>query len=82
MSANYANFFHHVSSNKRNLYNYCADGRYQKDKANKTKLYKPGPGLPDYIIALITALMLCCANFWMEFIKYWIRKKYKRLLDI
>ena len=87
MSANYGSFFHHVSSNKRNLYNYCAEGpdswcRYQKDKANKTKLFKPGPGLPDYIIALITALMLCCANVRMEFIKCWIRKKYKRLLNI
>ncbi len=26
---------------------------YKQDLANKTKLYKPGPGLPDNIIALI-----------------------------
>ena len=36
----------------------CPDGpdtwcRYKQDLANKTKLYKPGPGLPDNIIALI-----------------------------
>ena len=28
-------------------------GAYQQDKANKTLLYKPGPGLPDNIISLI-----------------------------
>lgn len=57
-SAIYASLFHCVSSKKRNLHNHCPDGpeswcRYKQDKANNTKLYKPGPGIPDNIIALI-----------------------------
>ena len=52
----YASLFHCSSSKKRNLHDHCPDGpeswcRYKKDVANKTKLYKPGPGLPDHIIA-------------------------------
>ena len=57
-SAIHASFFHCISSKKRNLHHHCPDGpdswcAYKRDKANKTDLYKPGPGLPDNIIALI-----------------------------
>jgi len=57
-SAIYASLFHCVSSEKRSLHQYCPDGpdswcRFKQDEVNQAKLYKPGPGLPDNIIALI-----------------------------
>ena len=57
-SAIHASFFHCISSKKRDLHNHCPDGpdswcSFKRDKANNTDLYKPGPGLPDNIIALI-----------------------------
>ena len=41
---------------RRNLHNHCPEGAnswcwYNRDIANQTKLYKPGPGLPLDIIA-------------------------------
>lgn len=57
-SAIHASLFHCVSSERRNLHKHCPDGpdswcRFKQDKANNTNLYKPRPGLPDNIIALI-----------------------------
>lgn len=57
-SSIHASLFHCVSLEKRNLHQHCPDGpdswcRYKQDKVNKTSLFKPGPGLPDNIIALI-----------------------------
>ena len=55
-SAIHTSLFHCVSSEKRNLHHHCPDGpdswcRFKKDKVNNTNFYKPGPGLPDDIIA-------------------------------
>ena len=53
-----ASFFHCASSSKRYLHDNCPDGSeswcgHKKDIANKTKLFKPGPGLPDDVIAAV-----------------------------
>ena len=52
----YASLFHCASSERRNLHSYCPEGsdswcRFNRDRANQTSLYKPGPGLPDQVIA-------------------------------
>ena len=51
----HASLFHCASSKERDLHQHCPEGpgswcRRNKDLANKTKFYKPGPGLPDDII--------------------------------
>lgn len=66
-SAVHASLFHCVSSKKRNLHSHCPDGseswcRYKQDKANNTSFYKPGPGLPDNIIALIKPIYTRLSN--------------------
>ena len=66
-SSIYASLFHCVSSKKRNLHSHCPDGpeswcRFKQDLANKTNLYKPGPGLPDQIIALIKPIYARLSN--------------------
>ena len=52
----HASLFHCVSSERRDLHHHCPEGpnswcRFNKDRANRTNLYKPGPGLPDHVIA-------------------------------
>ena len=52
----YASLFHCASSERRNLHSYCPEGSdswcgFNRDRANRTSLYKPGPGLPDQVIA-------------------------------
>ena len=51
----HASLMHCASSEARPLHDYCPTGsaswcRYQQDKANRTKLYKHGPGLPLAVI--------------------------------
>ena len=49
-----ASLFHVASSSRRNLHTHCEKGvirQYQRDIANDTNMYKPGPGLPDNIIS-------------------------------
>ena len=51
----HASLMHCVSSESRPLHDHCPTGstswcRYQQDKANRTSLYKHGPGLPVQII--------------------------------
>ena len=62
-----ASLFHCVSSKRRNLHTHCPDGpeswrRYKQDVANNTHLYKPGPGLPDNILALIRPIYIRLSN--------------------
>ena len=50
-----ASLFHVASSSRRNLHTHCEKGatnwcQYQRDVANGTTMYKPGPGLSDKII--------------------------------
>ena len=57
-SAIHSSLFHCASSARRNLHQYCPDGpnswcQFKKDKANNTNNYKPGPGLPDNVIAKV-----------------------------
>lgn len=52
----HASLFHCPSSRERNLHSHCPEGasswcRYNRDIANQTTLYKPGPHLPLNIIA-------------------------------
>lgn len=59
----YASLFHCASSQERNLHGHCPDGpdswcQYKKDTINKTKLYKPGPGLPLDIIKELKPIYL------------------------
>ena len=66
-AAVHASLFHCASSERRNLHMHCPDGpdswcRYKQDKANKTKLYKPGEGLPDDIIALLKPIYARLSN--------------------
>ena len=47
----HASLMHCASTEQRPLHDHCPTGsaswcRYQQDKANQTKLYKHGPGLP------------------------------------
>ena len=53
----------HVASSKTNNYHYphCPEGadswcRFNRDKANNTETYKPGPGLPASIILKLKPL--------------------------
>ena len=53
----HASLMHCASSKGRNLHYYCPKGadswcRFNRDLANGTKLFKPGPGLPLEIIYL------------------------------
>ena len=55
-TAIHASLFHCASSERRDLHHHCPEGpnswcRFNKDRANRTNLYKPGPGLPDHVIA-------------------------------
>ena len=52
----YASQMHCSSSKEHNLHYYCPEwadswGRFNRDIANRTKLFKPGPGLPVEVIA-------------------------------
>ena len=52
----YASLMHCACSKDQNLHLYCPKGaeswcRYNRDIANRTNLFKPGPGLPVEIIA-------------------------------
>ena len=52
----HASLMHCASTEARPLHDHCPTGsaswcRYQQDKANGTKLYKHGPGLPLEVIA-------------------------------
>ena len=52
----HASLMHCASTEQRPLHDHCPTGsaswcRYQQDKANQTKLYKHGPGLPLEVIA-------------------------------
>ena len=52
----HASLMHCASSESRPLHDHCPAGstswcKYQKDRANRTKLYKHGPGLPLEVIA-------------------------------
>ena len=52
----HATLMHCASGESRPLHHHCPAGstswcKYQKDKANTTKLYKHGPGLPLKLIA-------------------------------
>ena len=52
----HASLMHCASTEERPLHDHCPTGsaswcRYQQDKANQTKLYKHGPGLPLEVIA-------------------------------
>ena len=52
----HASLFHCASSEQRNLHLHCPEGpnswcRFNKDRANQTNIYKPGPGLPLNVIA-------------------------------
>ena len=51
----HASLMHCASSKERNLHHHCPEGadswcRFNKDIANKTKLFKPGAGLPLNVI--------------------------------
>ena len=57
-SVTLASLFHVASSKDNNLHIHCPTGssswcRLNVDKANNTKLYKPGPGLPMDVILKI-----------------------------
>jgi len=59
----YASLMHCASSKDRNLHCYCPEGadswcRFNRDIANGTKLFKPGPGLPVEIIAELKPIYL------------------------
>jgi len=63
----YASLFHCASSKERNLHDHCPKGsdswcRYHKDIADKTKHYKPGPGLPVNIIQELKPIFLRLSN--------------------
>lgn len=52
----YASLMHCSSSKERNLHYYCPEGAdswccFSRDIANRTKLFKPDPGLPFKVIA-------------------------------
>lgn len=59
----YASLMHCSSSKDRNLHYYCPKGadiwcRFNRDLANGTTLFKPGPGLPLEIIAQLKPIYL------------------------
>lgn len=52
----HTSLFHCASSEQRNLHTHCPEGpdswcRFNKDRANQTNIYRPGPGLPLTVIA-------------------------------
>ena len=63
----YASLMHCASSKDLPLHDHCPDGKeswcgFKRDKANKTNLFKPGPGLPKRIIAELKPIYLRLSN--------------------
>ena len=59
----YVSLMHCASSKEHNLHLHCPEGadswcRHNSDIANRTKLFKPGPGLPVEIIAELKPIYL------------------------
>ena len=59
----YDSLFHCASNETRDLHQHCTEGKdswcgFMRDKANKAKTYKHGPGLPLAVIAELKPVYL------------------------